>query len=266
MRILVFSVLLAILLPVGFVALRSSSSTPVAEASVCSFSQSGSPAARHLGFKREIIPLRGIKASISSYYFSPVWDGSSVWVAVNRVDPIRWAQVGYIRWGGDNQIRIFSQYTGDNFNIYTGEDLHTRYLNLSTGNWQTGYGSSPSGTQTYEVMLYVNVGGPGIHQYQIKYHGGGNSQNLTLQWTPTKWEVDAEQRNFGTPDKGDHAGGGTQNKIPAQFIKCANGENQWVDGSGYTAFDNNSHGELTAIQFADFGWPGYQFWDWRCSY
>ena len=98
-------------------------------------------------------------------------------------------------------------------------------------------------------------------------YDGGTTQNLTVNWTPTQWDVSAEVHSFqavaGT-NKGDHSPGGSSNKVTVEDIEVwgYGGHTYWESPPAITTPADEGNMETSSGGGSG---TSYLIWDSRCS-
>ena len=169
----------------------------------------------------------------------------------------RYYQVGWGKDHNDNFENVFSEgYSNSGY---------FRYFYKSNGTWSTTPpGVNPSGMKEYK-LLWPDVPGSNA-QIQVSYNGG-TTQNLTVNWTPTQWDVSAEVHSFqAVPgiDKGDHSPGGTNNKVTVENIEvwAYDGHAYWESPPAFTTPPDEAN--MVTSSGGGSG-TSYHIWDSRCS-
>lgn len=168
-----------------------------------------------------------------------------------------YAQTGWAKEGNDSVEYVFLQYTDEN-----GDNLVTKYYNASTGQWQGSKATQPPSSKEYNTTWVEGTGGN--HQFQFRYDGG-TSNNATVSWEPTEWQVMAETLNFDTasPDnEGDHTAGHDSNRIHADDIQKYDTTSGWHNDFSYIHIspEGNHNTDTTGVTNV-----GYRVWDVRCD-
>ena len=198
-----------------------------------------------------------IRADIESYNPHPVFADTSIWVMFINSTGSKYYQVGWGKDNSDNSENVFSE--GDS------NEGYFRYFYKSNGTWSTtGPGVNPSGMKEYK-LFWGDVPGSNS-QIQVSYDGG-TTQNLTVNWTPTQWDVSAEVHSFqavaGT-NKGDHSPGGSSNKVTVEDIEVwgYGGHTYWESPPAITTPADEGNMETSSGGGSG---TSYLIWDSRCS-
>ncbi|MCI0438192.1 MAG: hypothetical protein L0177_03570 [Chloroflexi bacterium] len=208
-----------------------------------------------VGGKHENISnLEGARADLWNYDPTPVFDEnpSTFWVMVWKDSPDKWAQIGWIMWGDQDESKVFLQVLPD-----TGPAI-TRYRQ-SDGSWSSNVSSAvhPTASKQYEVFRFNG-------EWWLSYDFGGDYFKKGTNWEAEHVRVAGETQTYeavaGT-DKGDHFPGDLSNKIQANNVG-KNVSGTWSDTSLSEINSGSGNGDS---DLSNSSGDGVRVWDVRCN-
>ncbi|MBI2171785.1 MAG: hypothetical protein HYU30_07170 [Chloroflexi bacterium] len=202
-----------------------------------------------VGAQYSVSGITGIRANLWNYNPAPVYKATGFWVMLT--DGSNYAQTGWWEYDGITGAKeyVWSQYSWNG-----GGNWETKWYNTSTALWQDTPHTEPPSSKEYSTM-FVPLQGE-YNQAQMQYDGG-TTRNVSITWTPTKWQSFGETLNYDTPNKGDHVPGDTTNKIHGDNVMYRDSSYSWQSAS--MSNYKEGHGDVELI------YQGFRIWDTRCS-